>query len=202
MYICICLIYTICNYVYYLIVHIVFWSISSGYCCSEALCKTWSDYFGDFDGCRSFGAVDRVSTKYLSFIPFLGLSNFYKDNKFDGSCELINALMTVISILAACYCHHRGTNCVVGYIIIFTVILDIIKVVYMIGMGSPDICEIIIIVVSIALICRYCYLDCTGGTCGITPALLITVATVVLETSRDIYTAAYYDKDGNDCPFI
>ena len=47
--------------------------------------------------------------------------------------------MTVISILAACCCHHRGIDCVAVYIAIFTVILDIIKVVYMTAMGSPDI---------------------------------------------------------------
>ena len=113
--------------------------------------------------------------------------------------------MTVISILAVCCCClHRITNCIAGYIAVFTVILDIIKVVYMIAMGSPDICEIIIMPVSIALIYLYCC--CVDYTCseayGIIPALLVTVATGALETVRDVYTAAYYDKDGNDCPFI
>ena len=88
--------------------YIVFWCISSGYCCSETLCKTWKDYFWDINGCRSIGGVDRLSTEYLSYVPFLGLSNFYKGNKFDGWCDLVNALMIVISILAACCCrtHH------------------------------------------------------------------------------------------------
>ena len=30
------------------------------------------------------------------------LSSLYKGNKFDGYCEVINAMMAVISILATC----------------------------------------------------------------------------------------------------
>ena len=67
----------------------------------------------------------------------------------------------------------------------------------MFAIGSADTYEIIIMVISIALIYLYCCcVDC------IVPALLVTVATGALETLRDVYTAMYYDRDGNDCPFI
>ena len=151
------------------------------------------------------GAVDRLSTEYLSYVPFLGLSNFYKGNKFDGWCELVNALMIVISTLAACCCHtHHITDGIAAYIAIFTIILDLAKVFHMIAIGSADTYEIIIMVISIALFNLYCrYVECTRSEAyGIVPALLVTVATGALETFRDIYTATHYDRDGNDCPFI
>ena len=138
----------------------------------------------------------------MSYVPFLGLSNFYKGNKFDGWCELINAVMIIISILAACYCcftHHIIiANCIAGYIAMFTVILDLAKVFHMFAIGSADTYEIIIMVISIALIYLYCCcVDRTHSEVyGIIPALLVTVATGALETFRDIY------RDGNDCPFI
>ena len=141
----------------------------------------------------------------MSFVPFLGLSNFYKGNKFDGYCELINAVMIIISILAACCCFtHRIANCIAGYIAIVTVFLDLAKVFHMLVIGSADTYEIIIIVISIALIYLYCCcMDRTHSEVhGIIPALFVTVATGTLETFRDIYTAKNYDRDGNDCPFV
>ena len=61
-------------------------------------------------------------------MPFFGLSTFYKGNKFDGYCELINAVKAVTSILACCCCHtDRHTNVVAGYIAALTVILDLAR---------------------------------------------------------------------------
>ena len=163
--------------------------ISSGCCCSKTLCKTWDDYFDDLNGCRSVGAVDRVTTEVLSYVPFVGLSNFYMGNKFNGSCELVNAAMIIFSILAACCCHTpRDTDCVAAYIALFTVILDLVKIIHMFTMGSADTYEIVLMIITIALIC------CVGSThdevYGIIPAILVTVVTGVLETARDLYAAA------------
>ena len=112
--------------------------------------------------------------------------------------------MIIISTLAACCCcthDHRITNGISGYIAVFTVFLDLAKVFHMVAIGSADTYEIIISVISIALIYLYCYRT-HSEVHGIIPALLVTFATGALETFRDIYTAAYYDRDGNDCPFV
>ena len=159
----------------------------------------------DTNGCRSSGGVDRLTTEYLSLVPFLGLSSFYKGNKFDGYCELINAMMAVISILACCCCHtDRHTSVVARYIAAVIVILDLAKVFHMAAIGSVDKYEIAVIITSILLIYLYCC--CAGCTdaevYGIIPALLVTIATGVLETLRDYYSATNNDKDGFDCPFI
>ena len=192
------------NY-YYTYIGIVLSCIGSGCCCSEILCKTWSDYFGDINGCKSIGAVDRATTEVLSYVPFVGLSNFYMGYKFNGFCELVNAAMIIFSILAKCCCHtHCVTNCIAGYITIFTVFLDLAKIIHMFIMGSADVYEIVLMIISIVLIYLYCcYVDCTRSEAyGIIPAILVTVATGILETARDVYAAAYYDRDGNNCPFI
>lgn len=148
--------------------------------------------------------MDRFTTEYLSFVP-IGLSNFYKGHKFDGWCEVINAVMAAISVLAACCCYtHRNTDCIAAYIAIVTIILDLAKVIHMIANGSADVCEIVVMIASILLIYLYCCCvdHMRGEVYGIIPAALVTVATVALEAFRDIYTAAYNDKDGSDCPFI
>lgn len=192
----------ICVAIIIVYVCIVLWCINSGCCCSEIVCKTWEDYFSDTTGCRSNGAVDRLTTELMSLIPFSGLSNFYKGNKFDGWCEVINAVMAVISILAACSCHTHDADCIAAYIAIGTILLDFAKIIHMIAIGSADTYEIVIMITSIIFIYLYC---CAAGAkvYGINPAtLIVTIATGALETFRDIYTAAYNDKDGNDCPFI
>ena len=183
----------------------MFSCISSGCCCSKTLCETWSNYFSDLNGCRSIGAVDRVTTEVLSYVPFVGLSNFYMGYKFNGFCELFNAVMMIISILGACSCHKRGSDAIGGYIGIFTVILDLVKIIHMFTMGSADTYEIVLMIISIALIYLYCSscVDCTNDEAYcIILAIFVTVATGILETVRDVYVAAYYDRDGNDCPFI
>ena len=184
---------------------VVLWCISSGYCCSKLLCKTWGEYFFDSNGCRSIGAVDRFTTESLSLVPFFGLSSFYKGNMFDGFCEVINAVMAVISILACCCCHtDRHTSVVARYIAVVIVVLDLAKVFHMAAAGSVDKYEIAVIITSILLIYLYCC--CAGCTdaevYGIIPALLVTIATGGLETLRDYYLARNNDKDGFDCPFI
>ena len=89
----------------------------------------------DTNGCRSTGGVDRLTTEQLSLVPFFGLSSFYKGNKFDGCCEVINSVMAVISILACC-CHtDHHTNVVAEYIAAVTVILDLAKVFHMAAAG-------------------------------------------------------------------
>ena len=187
------------------------WCINSGYCCSEVVCKTWEDYFSDISGCRSNGAVDRLTTEYLSLIPFSGLSNFYKGNKFDGWCEVVNAVMALIStlpLLAACCSGHarvmRSADDMAACFAFGTITLDLVKVFYMFAIGSADTYEIVIMIISIILIYLYCCCVSSMRTeaYGIIPVALVTIATGALETFRDIYTAVYNDKDGNDCPFI
>ena len=189
----------------YNITYIVFWCISSGNCCSELLCKTWGEYFSDTNECRSGGAVDRLTTKYLSRVPFFGLSSLYRGNMFDGWCEVINAVMAVISLLTCCCCHtdHRADRIAVC-IAYVTAILDLAKFIHMAAMGSVDKYEIFVIIASILLICLYyrCASCMRSEAYGICAALVVTFGTGILETLRDLYTAAYDEKDGNDCPFI
>lgn len=140
-------------------------------------------------------------------MPFIGLSSFYKGNKFDGWCELINSAMTVISIIAACCCHTRDSNCVAVYIAIITIVIELTKIFHMMTIGSADMYEIAILIISIILVYLYCCcVDYNNNmhteACGIIPAILVTLTTGALETFRDVYTAANYDNDGNDCPFI
>ena len=176
----------------------MFWCISSGYSCSKILCKTWSDYYQDSDGCRSNGAVDRSTTECLSFVPFVGLSNFYKGNKFDGWCELLNTAMIIVSILTCCGGVHHTSNCIAVCIAYGTVFLDLAKVFHMIVIGSPDAYEIIIIITSILLLC----LCCCCENSMIIPAALTTTVIGILAILRDIYSAYHADKDGIDCPFV
>ena len=189
-----------------IIISIVFWCISLGCCCSKISCQSWIDYFSDLHECRSNGAVDRVTTEYLSYVPLFGFSNFYKGNKFTGWCQLVNGVMTVIIILATCYWHtHRViTDTIAVYISMFTIFLDLAKIIHLIAIGSADMHEITLTVISIVVICLCCCgLDHTRHEkFAIIPALLVTIITATLETLRDIYTAAYHDRDGNDCPFI
>ena len=170
-------------------VHVVFWCIIS-----SALCKTWSDYFWDLNGCRFNGAFDCETLKYLNCVPFM--QNFHKGNRFLGLCEFINAFMIVISILAVCCsrCAHHFTNPIAGCIASFTVLLDIAKVVYMIEIGV-DIYEVVIIIISIALCC-----NCkrTNGDI-ILPVLVVTIVTGALEIHRDVHSS---DRDGNHCPLF
>ena len=168
------------------------------------MCKTWDDYIEDLNGCRSNGGVDRLTTKQLSCVPFIGLSSFYKGNTFDGCCEVINAVMTVIAILTP-FCYPRRTTDGIGVCIsVVTVVLDLVKIVHMITIRSVDGWEIFVMVVTLVLFNLYCwYVDTTHvRVYVIIPALLITFATGTIETFRDFYTAAHDDRDGSDCPFI
>ena len=64
--------------------------------------------------------------------------------------------------------------------------------------------EIIVMIASYLLLGLYCgYVDTTHvKVYAIIPASLVTIATGTIETFRDVYTAAYNDRDGSDCPFI
>ena len=74
----------------------------------------------------------------------------------------------------------------------------------MAAIASVDKYEIVVIITSILLIYLYCC--CVGcmdaEVYGIIPALLVTIATGVLETLRHCYSATNNDKDGFDCPII
>ena len=61
---------------------IVLWCVSSGHSCGKEVCKTWNEYFDNLHKCRTNGAVDFLTTFFLSFIPFTGLNNFYKGDLF------------------------------------------------------------------------------------------------------------------------
>ena len=64
--------------------------------------------------------------------------------------------------------------------------------------GSIDICEIIIIIISIIIICRHCVQQEYPILC----AFRVSLATGLLELLKDILTAIFYSKDGNGCPFV
>ena len=182
--------------------YIVFWCTSSGNCCSELLCKTWGEYFSDANGYRSDGAVDRLTTEYLSLVPFFGLSSLYRGNTFDGRCEVINAVMAVISLLVYCCCHtnDRRADAVAAYIAFATVILDLVKVYHMVTMESVDDYEIAVIISSILVVVCCCCACCMHAEIhGIIPALLVTIGTGIMEAFRDNNIDG---KDGSGCPFI
>ena len=137
-------------------------------------------------------------------MPFFGLSSLYRGNTFDGWCEVINAVMAVISLLTCCCCHiDRGADDIAVCIVYVTVFLDLVKVYHMVAMESVDGYEIAVIISSILLILYCCCASCmrTRVYCTI-PVLLVTIATGILETIRDYYTAANNNKDGSGCPFI
>ena len=187
-----------------LYIYVVFCCISLGYGCSEVLCKTWYDYVWDINGCRSNGGVDRLTTKKLSCVPFIGFSSFYRGNIFDGCCEVINTVMAVVSLLTPLCCTRHITNGISVYIAVVTIILDLAKIYHIIIIGPVDMYEIVILIASYILFILYCrYLETTHVRVnGIILALLVTITTGIIETFRDAYTAEYNSRDGSDCPFV
>ena len=175
--------------------------MSSGYSCSKEVCKIWSESFDNFYEC----AVDRSTTFFLSFIPFTGLNNIYRGDPVIGFCELVNGVMMVLSIIAFCKCHNPNARrynheasfmaVVVGIVIAF---LDLLKVARIINDGSIDICEIVIIIISIIIILGHC----VQQEYPIIIAFRVSLATGLLELLKDIFTAIIYSKDGNGCPFV
>ena len=145
----------------------------------------------------------------MSFLSFIGLSNFYIGNIFAGWCELANGIMALISISAfnICYDTFRkrydsdASSCaqIVGTGI---AILDLAKAIYMITTGSAEITEIAVIILSIIIVCMHCEENDTRRSHGIIITSQITIVTAVLETIRDMYAAKYYDKDAYGCPFV
>ena len=115
---------------------------------------------------------------------------------FDGWCELINAVMAVVSIIATCcYCDNQSgfnandASCVAGCICYATVFLDIAKIYYMLYTGPVDCYEYLIILVSVVMLCCVSNSSNHNQTDGIVLALLVTVVTVVLEAVRDVYAS-------------
>ena len=117
-----------------------------------------------FHDCRTTGAVDCLTTFFLSFIPFTGLNNFYRRDPFNGFCELMNGIMMIMSIIVLCIYHNphvRRYNydasfwaVVIGVVIAF---LDLVKVMQMIDdNGSVDKCEIFVIMISIVIVLAHC----------------------------------------------
>ena len=185
------------------------WCINPGYCCSKETCKTWGDYISNLNKCRTNGATDRLTTAYLSFVSFIGLSNFYVGKIFAGCCELANGIMALISIFAInnCYDTFRNrydtdaTSCA-QMISAGILILDLAKAIHMLTTGSVEIVEITIMILSIMIVYMHCEENNTCRSHGIIVTLQITILTAVLETIRDIYAAKHYDKDGYGCPFV
>ena len=195
-------------YLAFYVIYIVLWCVSSGYSCGKEVCKTWNEYFDNFHECRTNGAVDRLTTFFLSFIPFLGLNNFYRGDPVIGFCELINGITMVISITALCNCHNPNARrynheasliaIVVGIVIAFLDILKVMHIIMVYENGSIDIFEIIILIISIAIIWGHCVQQEYPIVC----AFNVSIATGLLELLKDIVTAIFYSKDGNGCPFV
>ena len=117
---------------------------------------------------------------------------------------MINTVMALISLLTPLCYTRRITNGIAVYIAVVTIILDLAKVVHMAALQSADGWEIVIMIASYLLLGLYFgYVDATHvKVYAIVPALLVTIATGTIETFRDVYTAAYNDRDGSDCLFI
>jgi len=184
------------------------WCINSGHCCSEEICRSWGDYISDVNKCRTNGAVDRLTTFWLSIIPFNGLNNFYKGKIFDGWCELADGILALISIIAIsnCYDSYRNrfnedASSVAAFVGMGIAILDLVKAIYMVATGSVETTEIFTIIISLMIVCIHCQENDTREHHGIVTAFIITIITGVLETIRDVYTTIY-DRDGYGCPFV
>ena len=185
-------------------VHVVLCCVSSGYSCSKQVCKTWSESFDKFHDC----AVDRFTTFFLSFIPFTGVNNFYRGDPVIGFCELLNGITVVLSIMGFCKCHNPDASrynhgasfmaVIVGLIIAFLDLLKFAHIIMVYDDGFIDVCEIIIIFISIMII----YGHCKQQEYPIVSALYVSIATGLLEVLEDVITSIFYSKDGNGCPFV
>ena len=149
-----------------------------------------------------------MTTIFLSLIPFTGLNNFYRGDPVIGFCELVNGIMMVISIIAFCKCHNPNARrynheasfmaVVVGVVIAFLDLLKVVRIIKIYDDGSIDICEIMIIIISIIIIWGHC----AQQEYPIVSAFNVLVATGLLELLKDIFTSIIYSKDGNGCPFV
>ena len=170
------------------------------------LCKTWNEYFENFHDCRTTGAVDRLTTFLLSFVPFTGLNNFYRRDPVTGFYELMNGIMMILCITVLGICHNpnaRRYNHEASFWAVFIGIaiafLDLAKVMQMVDdNGSVDKCEILVIFISIMIV----LVHCTQMEYSIISTFTVTFfVTGMLETLRDIFTAGLYTEDGTGCPF-
>ena len=181
------------------------WCINSGYCCSKELCESWLDYVSNLKKCRTNGAVDYKTATPLSFIPFIGFSNFYMGNTFAGCCELVNGIIALICTAGIVSFRKRmfdnATNAAISAST-WTVILDLAKAVHMFANGSFENTEIAVIIISVIIACMHLAENDTQRFPGIVAIALITILTGVLETMRNIYTVSQYGRDGYGCPFV
>ena len=190
------------------------WCITSGYCCSEEICKTWGEYIRNLNNCRTNGATNRIITGCLSILSLFGLSNFYTGYSITGIFELVNGIMMLISISAYNICYdgnkrrhdNDASSCaqIVGTGIVILDLAKIIHIIYLLNTGSVEIIEIIVIILSIVTVCMHCDESNTyrGRSHGIVVTSQITSLTTILEVFRNMYVARYYDTDGNGCLFV
>ena len=87
---------------------------------------------------------------------------------------------------------------VVGVVIAFLDLLKVVRIIVVYDDGSIDICEIVIIIISIIIIWGHC----VQQEYAIVSAFSVLVATGLLELLKDIFTSIIYSKDGNGCPFV
>lgn len=185
------------------------WCINSGYCCSKELCENWFDYINNLNKCRTNGAVDYKTAIRLSFMPFIGFSNFYMGNTFAGCCELVNCIMALYSTFAINMCYdsfrrrydNDATN-IAKIVGIGIVILDLAKAIHMLASGSVEITEVVVIIISVIIACMHLAENDTQRYHGIVITTKITILTGVLETMRNIYAVSQYGRDGYGCPFV
>ena len=87
---------------------------------------------------------------------------------------------------------------VVGVVIAFLDLLKVARIIKVYNDGSIDICEIVIIIISIIIILGHC----VEQEYPIIIAFRVSLATGLLELLKDIFTTIIYSKDGNGCPFV
>lgn len=120
----------------------------------------------------------------------------------------MNGIILMMSIIVRCNCHNpdarrynHDTSFWAVFIGIVIAFLDIVKVMQMVGdNGSIDICEIFIIMLSILAVCQH-YCEENNPEYPIISVFNVAIATGIIETLRDIFTAGFFAKDGNGCPF-
>ena len=168
------------------------------------LCNTWKNNFLDLNKCKLNVPVDYLNTENWYYILLFGGSNFCGDKKFNGWCEIVNGIMIIASIIAKWCCHSNSAtevqSCTAVCIASVTIILDLLKFLYMVFIGPFDGYEVVIIIISLLFIRCTCEELEYRNVCSIIPVLLVTIITGVLETYRDVhfYTT---NKSGRECFF-
>ena len=163
----------------------------------------WGEHPSSNVNCSEKGTVIKSIAFTLSFIPFLGLSNFYIGHYFSGVFELVQGIFTVASICMCfsciCTCKERIKTVIKTTLLILLLLCNVLEFIHML---CSETFEVYVIILTISLfvivLCRCC--------CGMfftNISTLVTVLTVVLNTLGDalmVWLDGVQDRYG--CSFV